>query len=114
MLYSHFRQTNEEYATLLHQALKLLVLVHDTEISVPVEDATVQGILGHCAPGYVRSQRITPCLLRAELGKVTPQLADILLRDVLNRLLRICLARLCHQHPVVIASFSVLMMVIER
>ena len=114
-LYTHYSQGCYEHATLLHQALKFLVLVHNSEFSVPTNDASVARILSNAAPGYKGgSQRVTACILRAEFGKVLPQLARIILEDVLKKLLRICLSRRCDQHPTVVATFCVLMMAIER
>lgn len=113
-LFHHYRQTHHDYANLLRQALKLLVLIQSSEITVPTNDPSVSSILNRCAPGYPSSQNVSPCILRAELGKIVPQLAHFMLQDVLKKLFRICLVKRCDQHPIVIATFSVLMMTIER
>ena len=114
-LFMHYRQTHHDYADLLRQALKLLVLIHSSDITVPADNTSVQEILRRYAPGYSNStQNVTPCILRAELGKIVPQLAHFLLEDVLKKLFRICLVKRSDQHPIVIGTFSVLMMAVER
>ena len=112
-LYFHYMQTHQDLAYLLRQALKLLVLVSCSDVTISTEDKNVGEILNRFVPGYTPGKTVTPCILRAELGAVIPQLARILLQDVLRNLLRICLMRRCEQHPIVIATFSVLMMTIE-
>ncbi|KAL9048026.1 MAG: hypothetical protein Q9162_007885 [Coniocarpon cinnabarinum] len=97
-LYHHFRHTSEEYASLVRQALKFLVLVHNSEITIADKDVSVTHILSSFAPGYSFGLKITPCILRAELGKAMPELAHIILEDVLRRLLKICLARSIMYH----------------
>ena len=101
---------------LLHQALKLLVLVHiggnikldqtynndlavasimtGTRLDIPVED-------------------ITPCFIRGQLGAVIPALAERLLKDILNQLEERSLTRDCSWWPVIVSTFAVILMASE-
>lgn len=56
---------------------------------------------------------MTPCFIRGQLGAVIPHLAQDLLRESLNRLESICLARRCTDWPVVLATLATLCMAVE-
>ncbi|KAI9658805.1 MAG: hypothetical protein M1831_003831 [Alyxoria varia] len=114
-LYRHYRQSNQEYAGLLQLALKTLVLVSASDLTVDPQDHAVQQLLRNCVRGYpyLQATAFTCCLLRAKLGEVIPQLATLMMQELLQKILRISLSRRCDQHPLVIAVFAVLMMTVE-
>lgn len=113
-LYQHYRSDdNGEYAALLQLSLKMLVLVH-INVTLRLDDPAVQRILRTFGKGYEPFRHnVTPCLIRTEFGRAMPRLARIMLREILKGLFKISFTRRCEQHPVVVAVFAVVMMILE-
>ena len=112
-LYQHYRGENQEYAALLQLALKLLVLIHSS-IRIDPADPAVRQILGTFGKGYEPFRHnVTPCLIRSEFGRAMPRLARIMLREILKGLFKISFSRRCEQHPIVVAVFAAVMMIVE-
>ncbi|KAI9713001.1 MAG: hypothetical protein M1828_001475 [Chrysothrix sp. TS-e1954] len=112
-LYHHYCQANSEYAELLQDALKLLVLVHAGETFVDANDPQILQLLHRFVPGYDGTQMVVPCLLRAQLGSFLPRLARSLLKNVLDRLIQICGNKRSDQHAIVLAAFALVLMTLE-
>ncbi|KAF2810074.1 uncharacterized protein BDZ99DRAFT_442559 [Mytilinidion resinicola] len=111
-IYILYRSLPSSSGRILHQALKLLVLVHiGGDTTIAASDPTVASIIT-CA-NLPTDTTTTPCFIRAQLGAVMPTLAQELMRDVLAQLERLALSRKCTEWPVVLATLVVLLMSVE-
>ncbi|KAF2185039.1 hypothetical protein K469DRAFT_632778 [Zopfia rhizophila CBS 207.26] len=110
---------NSPHSRLLHQALKLLVLVHiggDLTLPLPPTDPVLSQLI-HASmaefPDLESEISPTPCFIRAQLGSVMPELAMSLMRDVLSKLERVLLDRECQEWAIALAAILVLLMTVE-
>lgn len=103
---------------LLHQALKLLVLVHiggDVTLPSPSTDPVLTQLLRASMPLDVTSDNITPtpCFIRSQLGSAMPKLALSIMKHVLSSLEQLFLNRECSEWPITLAVLIVVLMTIE-
>ncbi|KAJ4301006.1 hypothetical protein N0V90_003095 [Kalmusia sp. IMI 367209] len=106
--------TNSSYSRLLHQALKLLVLVHvggDITLSPSLSDPNLEHLLRTTVS--VEGVIPTPCFIRSQFGSIMPRLALKLMREVLLSLEQLFLNRECHEWPAAVATLIVVLMVVE-
>ncbi|KAF2832095.1 hypothetical protein CC86DRAFT_365991 [Ophiobolus disseminans] len=107
--------TGSSQSRTLHQALKLLVLVHiggDITLPPPNSDAT----LSHLVQTTMESSDIStprPCFIRSQFGKVMPGLALALMKEVLSSLEQLLLNRDCDDWPMTLAIMITVLMTIE-
>lgn len=106
---------NTPYSRVLHQALKLLVLVHvggDITLPSPSTDPVLEQLVLNTMS---LSEPITPtpCFIRSQFGSIMPSLALNLMREVLLSLEQLLLNRECHEWPVALATLIVVLMTIE-
>ncbi|KAF2842764.1 hypothetical protein M501DRAFT_993526 [Patellaria atrata CBS 101060] len=113
-IYILYRRLSQDHNSILHTALKLLVLVHiGDDIQVPHSPA-VQEILADVLPNNPAVHAgATPCFIRGQMGAVMPELARDLMRDILSNLERLSLSRNCSQWPIVLSAFALVLMTIE-
>jgi len=110
---------------MLEQALKLLVLVHiGGDTAVDTDSPGAQAILQATYPGMYfesplptngscKTASPTPCFIRGQLGDIFRSLATRLMSQVLSALELITVERRCDDWPVVLATFSVVIMTVE-
>ena len=115
--YVYYRSlsTSTSYSRLLHQALKLLILVHvggDITLPPTPSDPVLEQLVRTC-PSVPEGVRRTPCIIRSQFGTILPSLALKLMREVLSSLEHILLRREIHEWPVAVATLIVVLMTIE-
>lgn len=116
-VYVFFRSlpnTSTQYQT-LHQALKLLVLVHiggDITLPPPESDLTLSQLVQQTMPSHDNSTP-TPCFIRSQFGSVMPGLALHLMKSVLSSLEQLLLNRECEDWALSLAVLIVILMTIE-
>lgn len=99
---------------ILHQALKLLVLVHVGDIvQIPAGNPVVQSILDSVLTHARGEVRPTPCFIRGQLGAVIPNLARNLMKDILTQLERLSLSRDCKNFEIILSTTALLLMTVE-
>ncbi|KAE8866131.1 hypothetical protein PTNB29_03278 [Pyrenophora teres f. teres] len=107
--------TNSTHYRVLHQALKLLVLVHvggDITLPSPSESSVVKQFISDTMD---ISKEITPmpCFIRAQFGRIMPDLALKLMKDVLSSLEQLFLNKDCNDWPIVLAILISILMTVE-
>lgn len=116
-VYVFFRslKTNTPQARTLHQALKLLVLVHiGGDITLPSQhNSPILSQLINSTMGLANETNPTPCFIRSQFGAVMPGLALSLMKDVLSSLEQLLLNRDCDEWPVVLAILITVLMTVE-
>jgi hypothetical protein len=114
-LYFHTHQPGSPKYRTLHQALKLLVLVHiggDITIPPPSDNPVLSQFVQSTMD--VSNDLIpTPCFIRSQFGKVMPSLALRLMKEVLSSLEQLLLNRDCDDWPMSLAVLIVVLMTIE-
>jgi hypothetical protein len=114
-LYFHtLRPGSSQYRT-LHQAFKLLVLVHiGGDITLPAPNGSpVLSQLVHRTMDVPNDLIPTPCFIRSQFGKVMPGLALSMMKEVLSSLEQLLLNRDCDNWPISLAVLIVVLMTIE-
>ncbi|KAI8935905.1 hypothetical protein NX059_007416 [Plenodomus lindquistii] len=103
------------YANTLHQALKLLVLVHiggDITLSPRPESPNLSQLINNTM--NISNDLIpTPCFIRAQFGAIMPDLAQKLMKQVLSSLEQLYLNRDCDDWPLALAITIVVLMTVE-
>ncbi|KAH7077283.1 hypothetical protein FB567DRAFT_596460 [Paraphoma chrysanthemicola] len=115
-VYVYFRSlSSTPQSRTLHQALKLLVLVHiGGDITLPPpSDNLVLSQLVQDTMGTSSNLTPTPCFIRSQFGKVMPGLALSLMKDVLSSLEQLLLNRECEDWPITLAILITVLMTIE-
>ncbi|KAF2265603.1 hypothetical protein CC78DRAFT_181801 [Lojkania enalia] len=117
-IYVFFRSlpSNTSHSRLLHQALKLLVLVHiggDLDLPSPSSDLVLAQLVRISMVVDPEIVQPTPCFIRAQLGSVMPTLALSMMKDVLSKLEQILLNRECQEWPIALAVLIVVVMTVE-
>ena len=100
---------------LIHQSLKLLILVHvGSDITLPPASScsTLHQII-QTTTSLPQDITPTPCFIRSQFGAVMPPLALKLMREILVSLERLFLRQLVSEWPVALAILIVLLMTIE-
>lgn len=116
-VYVYFRSlpsTSTHHKT-LHQALKVLVLVHiggDITLPPPESDLTLSQLVQKTMPSHDDSTP-TPCFIRSQFGSVMPGLAVHLMKSVLSSLEQLLLNRSCDDWAISLAVMIVVLMTIE-
>ncbi|KAF2112457.1 hypothetical protein BDV96DRAFT_580767 [Lophiotrema nucula] len=110
--------SNSLHSRLLHQALKLLVLVHiggDLALPHPSTDPILTNLVQATMSHLPNDETITPtpCFIRAQFGAIMPSLALSLMKDVLSSLEQLFLNRECHEWPLALAVSIVVLLTIE-
>ncbi|KAF1845742.1 uncharacterized protein K460DRAFT_312459 [Cucurbitaria berberidis CBS 394.84] len=106
---------NAPHARTLHQALKLLVLVHiggDITLSPRSQDPVLAQLVRNTMD-LSEELNPTPCFIRSQFGSVMPELALILMKDVLSSLEQLFLNRECGEWPVALAVLITVLMTVE-
>jgi hypothetical protein len=116
-VYVFFRSlsTNSPRYRTLHQALKVLVLVHiggDITLPSPSGDLSLLQLVQVTmdTPDNITP---TPCFIRSQFGKVMPGLAYTLMREVLSSLEQLLLNRDSEDWPMALSVMIILLMTIE-
>jgi hypothetical protein len=100
---------------ILQQALKLLVLVHiggDITLPPPSSDLALSQLV-QATMEMPNNLTPTPCFIRAQFGRVMPDLALGLMKEVLSSLEQLLLNRDCEEWPMALAVTITLLMTIE-
>lgn len=100
---------------LLHQSLKLLILVHvggDITLPPPSTSPALAQLLANI-PALPEDVLPTPCFIRAQLGSIMPSLALKLMREILLSLEQLLLNRAPHEWPLAVATLTTLLMTVE-
>lgn len=108
--------TSTSSSRLLHQALKLLALVHiggDLTLPAPSSDPILAQLIRTTMPEDVNHITPTPCFIRSQLGSIMPSLAQTLMNDVLSSLELLLLNRECSEWPLTLAVLLVVLMTVE-
>jgi hypothetical protein len=96
----------------LEQALKLLILVHvGGDVQVRRDDNFLR-IVRHFLPGY-NNYNVKACLIRAQLGPIFSGLSHKLMREILTELEILSPSKDIFKYPVIVGTFSVLLMAME-
>lgn len=103
------------HSRILHQALKLLVLVHvGGDLTLPSRSkSTVLANLIGSAMNLPDELEPTPCFIRSQFGAVMPGLALSLMKDVLSSLEQLLLNRDCDDWPATLAILITVLMTVE-
>ncbi|KAH8731457.1 hypothetical protein GQ44DRAFT_582948, partial [Phaeosphaeriaceae sp. PMI808] len=110
-----FSRSRSPHCRTLHQALKLLVLVHiggDISLPSPKENPALSQLVQSTMD---RPDNITPtpCFIRSQFGSIMPDLALGLMKEVLSSLELLLLNRECDDWPMALAVLITVLMVIE-
>jgi hypothetical protein len=116
-VYVFFRSlpTNSAYSRTLHQALKLLVLVHvggDITLPSPNSNPALSRLVQDTMEVFDESEP-TPCFIRSQFGSVMPGLAISLMKEVLSSLEQLLLNRDSEDWPMALAVLITVLMTIE-
>ncbi|KAF2033781.1 hypothetical protein EK21DRAFT_108570 [Setomelanomma holmii] len=115
-VYVYFRQlSGSPQSGTLHQALKLLVLVHiggDITLPSPSADLALSQLV-QSTMGITDDHIPTPCFIRSQFGRVMPGLALSLMKEVLSSLEQLLLNRECEDWPVTLAILITILMTVE-
>jgi hypothetical protein len=113
--------TQSPYSRTLHQALKLLVLIHiggDLTLPPPSSDPILTQSMRIAMPNLNTNDdgnlpTPTPCFIRSQFGAAMPALAHSLLKQVLSSLEHLLLNQACHEWPHTLAILIVVLMAVE-
>ncbi|KAF2876319.1 hypothetical protein BDV95DRAFT_483675 [Massariosphaeria phaeospora] len=114
-VFSRSLPTNTPHSHLLHQALKLLVLVHiggDLTLPPPSTDPILAQLI-RTSTSLSPDITPTPCFIRSQFGAVMPSLALSLMQQVLSSLEQLFLTRDNADWPLALAALTVVLMTIE-
>jgi Fungal Zn(2)-Cys(6) binuclear cluster domain len=107
----------QELRNPLENALKLLVLVHQGGDLRVIRNNNSLNILGHAYgnAGHIQYNelRITPCIVRSELGEAFSKVAHKLMRSVLKSLEGLSQTPDPEMFPIIVATFATLCMTLE-
>jgi len=114
-VFSRSLSTSSPRSRTLHQALKVLVLVHiggDITLPTPNSDLSLSQLV-QATTETPDSITPTPCFIRSQFGEVMPGLAYSLMREVLSSLEQLLLNRDSDDWPIALAIMITLLMTIE-
>jgi len=114
-IYSCSIPTSSTYYHILHQALKLLVLIHiggDITLPSPSESFVVRQFISNTMD-IPEDTTPTPCFIRAQFGRIMPELALKLMNEVLSSLEQLFLNKDCDDWPIVLAVLISVLMTVE-
>ncbi|KAF2854670.1 hypothetical protein T440DRAFT_514559 [Plenodomus tracheiphilus IPT5] len=115
-IFSRSISPSNPHAHTLHQALKLLVLVHiggDITLPTPTAHPTLAQLIHTTMDSLPASETPTPCFIRAQFGAIMPTLASSLMKSVLSSLEQLYLNRDCDDWPLALAITIVILMTVE-
>ncbi|RYO22892.1 hypothetical protein AA0111_g9205 [Alternaria arborescens] len=100
---------------ILHQALKLLVLVHiGGDITLPSRsESSMLEQLIRSTMDIPQDLTPTPCFIRSQFGAIMPGLALSLMKDVLTSLEQLLLNKDCDEWPIALAVLTTVLMTVE-
>ncbi|KAF2128933.1 hypothetical protein P153DRAFT_265343, partial [Dothidotthia symphoricarpi CBS 119687] len=106
--------SSHQYRT-LHQALKLLVLVHTGDnITSPLpSQSRALDHLMHSTKAISGDLAPTPCFIRSQFSAIIPQLALTLIKDVVMSLTQFLLSRQHSEWPIALAVLITVLMTVE-
>jgi hypothetical protein len=107
--------TDSSQSRTLHQALKLLVLVHvggDITLPAPNHNQALSRLVHDTMEIYDNSEP-TPCFIRSQFGSIMPGLALSLMKEVLSSLEQLLLNRDGEDWPMSLAILITVLMTIE-
>ena len=107
--------TSSAHFSLLHRALKLLILVHiggDLTVPLPSEDGALARLV-QLTTSLPTNTQPTPCLIRAQFGAAMPILATHLMKSVFADLEQLFLARRPDEWPLALAVLLTVLMTLE-
>jgi hypothetical protein len=114
-VFSRSLPTNSSHYGILHQALKLLVLVHiGGDITLPSrsESPILEQII-RSTMDVSEDVTPTPCFIRSQFGAIMPGLALSLMKDVLTSLEQLLLNKDCNDWPIALAVLTTVLMTVE-
>ncbi|KAH8723309.1 hypothetical protein GQ44DRAFT_317133 [Phaeosphaeriaceae sp. PMI808] len=112
-VYIFYLSRPSHYRT-LHQALKLLVLVHiggDITLPPPKDNPVLSQLVQNT--NVPNDLTPTPCFIRSQFGRVMPGLALSLMKEVLSSLELLLLNRECDDWPMALAVLITVLMTVE-
>lgn len=106
---------NTLHYRVLHDALKLLVLVHvGGDITLPsLSESWVLAQLISSTMTIAEDLTPTPCFIRSQFGAAMPNLAHDLMKRVLSSLEQFLLNKDCDEWPIAVAVLITVLMTIE-
>jgi hypothetical protein len=113
-LYYHSLPRGSSGYQTLHQALKLLMLVHiggDITLPSPSTHPMLRQLAN--ALNISDDSTPTPCFIRSQFGSVMPALARNLMKEVLPSLEQLLLNRECDDWPMTLATIITVLMTME-
>ncbi|KAL6708687.1 hypothetical protein ACN47E_002383 [Coniothyrium glycines] len=114
-IFCHSLPSNSSHRRILHQALKLLALVHiGGDITLPSRSGS--NVLAQLITNSMRvSEDLepTPCFIRSQFGVTMPVLASSLMKEVLSELEQLLLNRDTNDWPVALAILITVLMTVE-
>ncbi|KAG9196333.1 hypothetical protein G6011_01454 [Alternaria panax] len=114
-VFSRSLPTSSPHYRILHQALKLLILVHiGGDITLPSrsESPMLEQFI-HSTMDIPEDLTPTPCFIRSQFGAITPDLALSLMKDVLTSLEQLFLNKDCDDWPIALAVLTTVLMTVE-
>ena len=114
-VFSRSLSTKSPHYRILHQALKLLVLVHiGGDITLPSrsESPMLEQVI-RSTMNIPEDLTPTPCFIRSQFGAIMPALALNLLKDVLTSLEQLLLNKNCNEWPITLAVLITVLMTVE-
>ncbi|RAR05813.1 hypothetical protein DDE82_003724 [Stemphylium lycopersici] len=114
-VFSRSIPTNTQHYRVLHQALKLLVLVHvGGDITLPSRsESPILTQLIYSTMNIAEDLTPTPCFIRSQFGAIMPELAQSLMKDVLSSLEQLLLNKDCDEWPITLAVLITVLMTVE-
>jgi hypothetical protein len=114
-VFSRSLSTSSPHHKILHQALKLLVLVHiGGDITLPSrsESPMLEQVI-RSTMAIPEDLTPTPCFIRSQFGAIMPGLALSLMKNVLTSLEQLLLNKNCDEWPIALAVLITVLMTVE-
>jgi hypothetical protein len=114
-IFSRSLPTNSAHYRVLHEALKLLVLVHvGGDITLPSRsESPVLTQLICSTMDIAEDLTPTPCFIRSQFGAIMPGLAHHIMKNVLSSLEQFLLNKDCDEWPIALAVLITVLMTVE-
>ncbi|USP79896.1 hypothetical protein yc1106_07170 [Curvularia clavata] len=114
-IFSRSLPPNTAHHDVLHEALKLLVLVHvGGDITLPPRsESPVLTQLICSTMNIAEDLTPTPCFIRSQFGAMMPGLAHSLMKNVLSSLEQFLLNKDCDEWPIALAVLITVLMTVE-
>ncbi|KAF1836590.1 hypothetical protein BDW02DRAFT_493181 [Decorospora gaudefroyi] len=114
-IFSRSVPTSSPHCRTLHQALKLLVLVHiGGDITLPSRsESLILDQLVRNTMDLPDGLDPKPCFIRSQFGAIMPGLALMLMKEVLSSLEQLLLNKDCDEWPIALAVLITILMTVE-